>query len=77
MCVCVCVYVCVHAVALNEQAPLIGPQNSCMKKSWHENFMHGNFILMHESMTLPCMKNTFSYMKDIFPCMKMNISALT
>ena len=20
---------------------------SCMKKSWHEIFMHGNFIIMH------------------------------
>ena len=36
---------------------------SCMKKSWHENFMHEHFIFMHGNFVL-------SYIKMIFPCLK-------
>ena len=36
---------------------------SCMKESWHENFMQANFIFMHGNLILSCMKMTLLYMK--------------
>ena len=36
----------------------------CMRKLWHEIFLHGNFMFMHENMKFPCMKMIFT--KNIF-----------
>ena len=39
---------------------------SCMKKSWHDNFMNEDLIFMHGNLLFSCMEISFSWMKMIF-----------